>query len=306
MQAEARFPAMGSEVHVVVVGDGVRALLARARVRIDELEARWSRFRAESEVSRLNDAAGTPVRVAPDTLTLVRCAVAGARATCGLYDPTVLHAVVDAGYDRSFDDLPTSVPARPSRPWRSRADAIVVDAASGTVTVPADTGFDPGGIGKGLAADLVTLDLLRAGADGVCVNVGGDLRAEGLLGKRPWSIEVANPFDGTRLALLSLRSGAVATSSRVKRAWDGPEGERHHLIDPRSGRPAASGLASATAVAAEAWQAEVAAKAAFLAGPDEGAALLEADGVACLAVADDGAIRASAGLGRFLVEGVPA
>ncbi|MGZ4131734.1 MAG: FAD:protein FMN transferase [Actinomycetota bacterium] len=306
MRAERRFPAMGSEAHVVAIGDDASALVERARLRIERLEAVWSRFRPTSEISRLNAVAGVAVEVCTDTLTLVRCAIAGARFTHGAYDPTVLGAVLDADYDRTFETLATSPTPRVPRAWRSAADAIVLDAAASTVTLPEGAGFDPGGIGKGLAADLVVLDLLRAGADGACVNVGGDLRVQGRLGQTPWTIEVEDPFGGSPLAVLSLRAGAVATTSRLKRSWQGPDGRRHHLIDPRTGRPAACGLASATAVAAEAWQAEVAAKAAFLAEPERGISSLASLGVECLLVQDDGAVRASAGLGRFLVEGVPA
>ncbi len=113
MEAEARFRAMGSDVHVEVVG-GPNHLLDMARDVIDSLEARWSRFRPASEVSLLNALGGKPVRVSPETVALVKRAIEGARVTGGRYDPTVLGAVLRAGYDRSFELLSDPSPSSPS------------------------------------------------------------------------------------------------------------------------------------------------------------------------------------------------
>jgi FAD:protein FMN transferase len=98
--AAAHFRAMGADVQVLVVG-GPPSLLDEARELVEALEARWSRFRPTSEISRLNQLAGRPVRVSQETLTLVRRALDGASVTAGRYDPTVLGAVLLAGYDRS-------------------------------------------------------------------------------------------------------------------------------------------------------------------------------------------------------------
>src|SRR5438874_1813231 len=104
MEAEARFPAMGTDVHVVVVGGPLR-MLEWAREFVDDLEARWSRFRPASEVSLINHLAGRTVRVSPSTVGLVLRAIDGARITGGRFDPTLLGAVIRAGYDASFDLL---------------------------------------------------------------------------------------------------------------------------------------------------------------------------------------------------------
>jgi FAD:protein FMN transferase len=295
--AAARFRAMGTDVHVLVVG-GPSGLPEVARELVEALEARWSRFRPDSEVSRLNRHAGRPVRVSPETLTLVRRAVDGAAATGGRFDPTVLGAVLRAGYDRSFELLPADPP--PGRSplglgWRR----IAVDAARSTVTLPAGVGLDPGGIGKGLAADLLVGALLARGAAGACANLGGDLRVDGdAPGGGPWVVDVGHPLRPGPAATVGLRRGAVATSSRVRRAW-GPRRDHHHLIDPATGRPARSGLAAATVLAAEGWQAEVLAKAAFVAGPVEGLRLLAATATDGLLVDDRGSLHPSAGFDRF-------
>jgi FAD:protein FMN transferase len=298
MQAEARFPAMGTQVHVVVVG-GSLDHLDMAREFVDDLERRWSRFRPDSEVSRLNDAAGRPLRVSAETVALVRLAVEGARITDGRFDPTVLGAMLRAGYDRSFELLTDDSPNGHSV-LGSGFEGIVVDEEGSTVTLPAGVGFDPGGIGKGYAADLLVRELLARGAAGACANVGGDLRVEGEApGGGPWAVAVQHPFRSEPVGMIGLRSGAVATSSRVRRAWGPKDDRRHHLIDPATGLPAHTGLTAATVIAAEGWQAEVVAKAAFVAGLSEGLFLLASTGTDGVLVDDRGALYPSFGFDRF-------
>jgi FAD:protein FMN transferase len=296
--SELRLRAMGCDVHVVVVG-GPPDLVEQARDRVEELERRWSRFRPESEISRLNFLAGSPVHLSPVTLGLVRRALEGARVTGGRYDPTVLGDVLRAGYDRSFERLGDEA-AGGGSPLGRGWDRVVVDAAGSAVTLPAGVGLDPGGIGKGHAADLLVAELRAAGAAGACVNLGGDLRVDGQApGGGSWVVGIGHPLRPGLAATVTIDRGAIATSSRVRRAW-GPAGDRrHHLIDPATGRPAATGLAAVTALAAEGWQAEVLAKAAFLGGPVHGPALLAAVGADGLLVDDHGGLHATAGFGRF-------
>jgi FAD:protein FMN transferase len=295
--AELRFRAMGCDVHVVV--DGPRHLLQLARDRVEELERRWSRFRPGSEISRLNLLAGSPVQVSPVTLGLVRRALQGARVTGGRYDPTVLGDVLRAGYDRSFEQLAGHDPGAGSSLGRGWA-GIVVDPAGPAITLPAGVGLDPGGIGKGYAADLLVAELRAGGAAGVCVNLGGDLRVDGHPpGGGPWVVAIEHPLRPGPAATVTIARGAVATSSRMRRAW-GPAGNRrHHLIDPATGRPAASGLAAVTVLAAEGWQAEVLAKATFLGGLGQGPALLATVGADGLLVDDHGGLHRTVGFGRF-------
>jgi FAD:protein FMN transferase len=298
VEAETRFRAMGTDVHVVVV-DMAASLLPAASVFVAELESRWSRFLGSSEISVLNAMAGTPVRVSPATLTLVERAFDGARLTSGRFDPTVLGAVVRAGYDRTFELIPSDAPPGTSL-LRGGWERIVVDRAASTIEMPEGVGFDPGGIGKGLAADLLAARLLDDGAAGVCVNIGGDLTVAGEApGGGSWAIGVEHPLRRERAALIALQQGALATSMRTKRTL-GPASEgRHHLIDPVTGEPARTGVASVSAIAVAGWQAEVLAKAAFVAGVADGLALLESLGADGLIVDDLGAIRTTLGFDRF-------
>ncbi len=297
-----RFRAMGTDVTVLVL-DGPADAGAHAAATIERLEQQWSRFRPTSELCALNAAAGAPVVVSVELFALVERAVRAWKDTAGRYDPTVLPAVVAAGYDRDFDAVAregagpgTDVAPAPA----PGCAAIELDARLFAVTLPAGVALDLGGIGKGYAADLVAAELIARGARGALVNLGGDLRA---LGAAPephgWVVAVDDPLATGSTGMLALREGAIATSTRLRRTWERDGQTLHHLIDPRTGRPAASGLASVTVVAADAWRAEVLAKAAFVAGPADGGAVVTGAGATGLLVHDDARVVELEGLAAF-------
>jgi thiamine biosynthesis lipoprotein len=304
MAAERSARAMGTDVHVIVIGDA--RLADTAMGRIADLESRWSRFRPSSEVSRLNRAGGAPVEVSPDTITLVRRGRDAWRVSAAFVDCTELAAVIAAGYDRSFEHIPAdrAEPPRPPRgPGLIGPADIVVDGT--TVTLPPDVGLDPGGIGKGLAADIVAGEVMAAGAEGVCVDIGGDLRVDGIGPEGAgWTVSIDHPHHPTPLAIIALTSGAVASSTTLKRRWRIKGEDRHHLIDPRTGRPSESDVVFATAIAAEGWLAEAMAKGVLLRGGVQPFEIVEGTGVEALVVDHDGAVRTSAGFARF-TDGTP-
>ena len=289
---------MGCGARVVVVGGG-EDLVETARRRIDDLESRWSRFRPTSELSRLGEHPGVPVVVSEETFTLVAKAVSGWEATGGRYDPTVGDAVAALGYDRSFD----LVAAKASRDTHAAYDAeprpapgcagIVLDPVVSAVTLPQGVRIDPGGIGKGLAGDLVVAEVLAAGAAGVLVELGGDVRVAGVPPDgRAWTSSVENPFDPEReLTRVALLDGAVVTTSTTWRRWNRDGRAVHHIIDPVTGDVAGTEVVSVTVVAGEGWWGEVLAKAAFLAGIDEGAALVAESGSTGVLVGSAGTVR---------------
>jgi len=301
------FRAMGSDAHVIVVG-GPSGVAERGRRRIEALEGRWSRFLPDSEISELTRRAGEWVTLSTDSVLLVERALDAWRLTVGRFDPTVLGAVIRAGYDRSFDRLGPSA--------GSGASSLTVGAAGievegDRVRLPRGVGFDPGGIGKGLAADLVVADALAAGAAGACVNLGGDLRVAGAppddpstdrppTGSAAWTVAVEHPASTDPLALLGLHDGAVATSTTLRRRWTAEGEERHHLIDPWTGAPSTSDLTLAAVVTAEAWVAEVLAKSVLLRGSAQAFDLVAGLGADALTVDRDGLIRSTPGLAAFL------
>ena len=301
-EAEHVVDAMGTRAHVIVNADDLEmaeVLAHTAVTRLVRLEQQWSRFIPGSELSNLNANAGRPVALSADTLALVERAVEAWHRTDGRFDPTVLPSLLAAGYDRDFrtglDDH-----VRPATELKPAPGCGKIEINGRSVTLPTGVMIDPGGIGKGFAADLAVDLVMTAGAIGACVNVGGDLCVAG----RPaaterWSVAIEHPLEPRRsLGRVELADEALVSSWRTRRVWGSDDDPRHHLIDPRTGHPAWTGLAGVTVLAPEAWWAEALATALFLAGPEEAPALVARHGIAALLVRDDGAVRAFGRLPR--------
>jgi FAD:protein FMN transferase len=274
---ELAFPAMGTSVRLLATAG---APLEAARALVEDLEARLSRFDPGSELSLLNADPRDAVPASPALRDAVRTALAGAAATGGLADPTLLGAVVRAGYARSLVGRPradlaqalaAAPPASPGAPsaagdWRR----VQVDDRAGTVVRPPGVRLDVGGSAKGLAADRAAALLAPYGP--CAADVGGDMRVRGT-----HPVLVHNPLTDASAHVLELRDQAVATSGIDRRLW-WERGHRpaHHLLDPATGRPAWTGVLTATARAPSAALAEALAKAAVLAGAERGRELLAA------------------------------
>lgn len=281
---EHRFDAMGTWCHVLVV-DGERALLEEAEAEVRRLEAAWTRFDPDSEVNRLNARAGEPVAVSDDTFRLVLRAEEAFRRTNGWFDPFLARDIAAAGYDRDFADLtaaPGEVPvapppSAPPTPRARREPPVAIDGRRRTVTLAPGAAIDAGGIGKGLAADLVVATVRRHGAAGALVNLGGDLATWGQAPGQAWVVELEDPLDpgAPPVATIRLGDGGLCTSTPLRRRWRTAGGQdAHHLLDPGTGRPAPVALAAVTVIAPSACVAESLTKALFLAGPEIGADLL--------------------------------
>ncbi len=282
---------MASESLVVVV-DGSQDSARYAERRLRELEARWSRFVPDSDVNRLNRCSGQELPVHRDTIALLRGAIDASRPTRGAFDPMLLSAVIAAGYRNSIDNQDASGDEAAGADARvGSASEIEIDDARARVRLPRGTAFDPGGIGKGMAADLVVAELLAFGVAGVLVDIGGDVRAAGVApDPAGWCIAVEDPdapTDDAELTRIVLADGGVATSGPRHRrlvAVDGTPG--HHLIDPLTARPATAVPASVTVVAGTAALAEAFATAVAVGGETARDALVAA-GLAALVVGDD-------------------
>ena len=256
---ERRFPAMGSVAHCLVTEGTVRDV-DRAEERLAELESKWSRFLPTSEVSTYNDS-GQPWRsldLSADTQRLLRRAEEGVEITEGRFDPWILPTMHAIGYSesRSSHEGPTEF----NRSELGSSGTGISDSAVAG-------GFDPGGLGKGLAADIVVEELMAAGVKGALINVGGDLRAAG---ESPdgdgWRIDIEDPLTGLCNASIELAQGAVATSTPLKRRWRSSDRECHHLVDPELNQSSSSPVEAVTVVASQAWQAEVLCKLLYLDG----------------------------------------
>lgn len=259
-----RFAGMGTDVHVLLPErrtDGIGLV----RDLFDDWEARLSRFRPDSELSRLNARAGEPV-VASDVLfDVVSAGVVAARATDGLFDPTLLRQLVRIGYSESFvRNRPLAAPARgtpePGGAWRN----IVLDRRTRTVVVPPRCALDLGGIAKGMAVDAALELLERRGVAAALVSAGGDLAVLGLPPDgRTWPVLIGDYEDSE---VVALSRGALATSGVARRAWLQGGVPRHHLLDPRTGDPVTSDLREVTVAAGTCKLAEVAATVCFSLG----------------------------------------
>lgn len=282
---------MGSRAQIVV-GDAPGGVVDWALEELERLEQCWSRFRPTSELSRLNANAGSWTAVGPQMLLVLTCAADLHRVTQGRFDPTILAALASAGYDRTFVDVPASSDAAATFAPAPGFAEIDIDVDESRVRIPAGVGLDLGGIGKGLAADLLARGLIDRGARTALVGLGGDLRARG---EAPpdgaWHIPVEDPLDERATAFLwPLVDDAIVTSSVRVRTWVRAGRRQHHLVDPATGDSARTGVAAVIAAARDAWWAEGIAKSIVVAGADAGCELARASDVRAWIYCDDGTV----------------
>jgi thiamine biosynthesis lipoprotein len=306
---QIEFRAMGCHMRAMLDSDSAQSAerLAQIPDRFAEWESALSRFREDSELTRLNRQAGNAMRVSPTLWEAVSVALEAARRSEGLVTPTVLPALEAAGYDRSFDSLPgngnghltgiqNTCQASASH-WR----VIELDARARSIRLPEGVRLDLGGVAKGWAADKA-VKLLGARAPAL-VDAGGDVAVrQPPRGERGWPVAIANPLKpGEHVEMLLVSRGGVATSGRDYRRWKKNGVEQHHLIDPRTGLPAETDVLTATVVAPTAFEAEVAAKAALILGGAAGLAWLEArPSLAGLLVCEDGRALRTRSLKNFI------
>lgn len=311
------FRAMGCRIEVQLVHDGgsdtareVAMALAGIEAQFAAYEAALSRFLPTSELSTLNRAAGAgPFLASPLLRAITGDALAASAATNGMFDPTLATVLAHLGYDRPFPlldtladgALPVYIPPHRADAWRD----VIVDDLAETITLPADVALDFGGIGKGWTVDRVVAWLRETpGVLGGLVNAGGDLRVWGAAPEEDpaWTVGVEDPRDlDADCALLAVNDAAIATSSTAYRRWRRGDRWVHHLLDPRTGKPAVTKIAAVTAIGPSAAWAEVHAKVALLHGAADGRAYLEAQrGYAGLLITADGDHIPTSGMERYL------
>ena len=281
------FRAMGTSISRLLPENQVEMGAEIVRILFSKWEQALSRFLPESELSQLNQQAGTPVTVSNLLYDVLATALTAAQATEGVYDPALLEQLEQLGYDRTFDDLPVNrfdpiIPGEPGGRWRG----IKVNPIRRQVTLPAGIKLDFGGIAKGMAVDAVLEKLYQSGISSALVNAGGDLSVLGLpLSDEQWLVAVPGQ---KQFWTIPLHHGAIATSGIAHRHWRQGNILRHHILDPRTGLPAQSDLWSVTIVADRCEQAEVAAKVTFILGSKSGADFLSRHRIAGLLVHEDG------------------
>lgn len=246
---------MGTTVHIVLV-NGKETMLGDAQQLIENLESKWSRFRTDSEVTKLNRAGGNPCVVSQPTFDLISTAIGAWSASNGAFDPTVEACLRSAGYTDSLADSVVALTPGTEKLDNPRDDnsrvaelspaptprGIWTDRSTRLVQLPVGTTVDLGGIAKGAAADMVAQQLISSGAQGCCVNIGGDIRT---LGHAPrgnrWLVSLDVP--GQELPTLAFKTGAVCTSTTKLRTWRNQDGSiEHHIRDPRTGQACSLGF----------------------------------------------------------------
>ena len=267
----AGWTALGTHAHVLVT---TPERLPAARAAVEQVLAGVdlvaSRFRADSELTRLNLAAGAWVEISPLLADLLRVALDAATWTDGLVDPTVGAALVNLGYDRTYQLVPPDGPAltvalQPVPGWQH------VELEPHRVRVAPGTLLDLGATAKGLAADLAAEAAQQAAGCGVLVNLGGDLATAGAP-PDGWPVLVTDDSDpdlapdATPGQTVVVTSGGLATSGTAARRWRRGGSLVHHLVDPRSGLPAQSPWRTVSVAAATCVLANTASTAAVILG----------------------------------------
>jgi thiamine biosynthesis lipoprotein len=270
---EGSFPAMSTVVQIIgvdVSSDDIREAERLGSDLADIWDRTFSRFQPDSELSRLNDRHGRPMATSQLLRDVLERALEGARLTGNRFDPTILPALEQAGYDRDIAEVRrgscTRGPA-PDAVLVNQPDSIEIDHAAGIVRIPSGIRIDLGGIAKGAFVDRLA-DAMHAWPGG-CVDAGGDMRVWGIPpGGDHWIVGVEDPGQQeVDCAVLDVcwPKIAIATSGTNRRRWRIDGRDAHHIIDPATGQPLAGPLQSATAIARTAVSAEIASKAILVA-----------------------------------------
>ncbi len=290
---------MGTDLEIKVLGTDVPALeaaidaaIAEMR-RVEDLMTDWR----PSPLMTLNDAAGQgPQPVPAEILALIERAVAFHALTAGAFDVTYASAGRMWDFQREPPLLPSDEAIAAALPFID-ASRLVVDRERGTIELPAHMRIGLGGIAKGYGVDRAMAVLMERGVRHAFVSAGGDLKALGRKHGELWRIAVRHPRDRERvLALVPLANACVSTSGDYERFFLLDGRRYHHIIDPRTGRPA-TGCMSATVVAPESIMADALATSLCVLRPEDGLALIERlERVEAILVAMDGRVLVSSGL----------
>jgi FAD:protein FMN transferase len=238
------WPALGTSAQLVVTAAAAMPV-ARAAVErvVGEIDAAASRFRDDSELSRLNASAGSWVDVSALFARALRIAIDAARWTGGLVDPSVGEALIRLGYDRTFAAVPAvGGPLRVVTTAAPGWQRIELDERAGRARVPPATRLDLGATAKAFAADLAAAAAAAECGCGVLVSLGGDIAVAGEPPVTGWPIAIDDVTDLSMPAsetapVVVIRDGGLATSSTRARRWQRGGVELHHLLDPRNGQP---------------------------------------------------------------------
>jgi thiamine biosynthesis lipoprotein len=269
----ASWGALGSTIVLrLTEPSALEAARAATEGELDAIDRACSRFRSDSELTRVNAGAGRPVRASALLLDAVELALRAARLTDGAVDPTVGRALELAGYDRDWRLL--APPGEGSVPgcaitvsaragWR----AVALDRASASIRAPSGVRLDLGATAKAWAADRAARAAAKVAGCGVLVALGGDIATSGPAPLAGWQIRVTDDHRSDPSApgqTITIRSGGLATSSTAVRRWSHNGSNMHHIIDPRDGAPVRATWRTVSVAAASCTDANTASTAALV------------------------------------------
>ena len=301
------FSVFGTTAALLVGEPGTIAIArAIADAELAAVDLACSRFRPDSELSRLNAAAGAVTSVSELFAELVEAALRAARLTDGDVDPTCGQALARIGYDRDFALLQAAEPE--ARGGQSRARATRAGRVPGWRNVQLDRGrrlvqlsngaqLDLGATAKAWAADRCAEIIAAETGSGILVSLGGDIAAAGPPPADGWQVRVTDDHAAGPEApgqTVTIRSGGLATSSTTVRAWAVGGRRMHHIIDPATGEPARSCWRTVSVAAASCVDANTASTAAIVRGEAALPWLREA-GLPARLVRHDGAVETAGG-----------
>jgi len=271
-------PLMGTIFQITVAGVPDERAEPAVRAALDEiarLEDVLSEWKPESEISRINAAAGDePVRVGEDTMAVVKAGVDVSRWSDGAFD--LSWAALRGLYD--FRPGEGSVPSReeirrrlPLIEWED----IVVDEEESTVFLRREgMAIGTGGIAKGYALDRAADILEEAGFESFMLFGGGQVQVHGMRGNRPWRVGIQHPRRPDYFAFLEATEGTISTSGDYEHFFVDEEGKRwHHILDPRTGLPV-EGTTSVTVLAPSGLYGDALSTACFVLGPQRCMAMM--------------------------------
>ena len=292
--ATASFRALGTTAAVTVVdARALPAALAIVQEELRRIDETCSRFRDDSELAQLNRSAGTPFASSPLLLEALAVALSAAARTDGDVDPTVGRSMGALGWDSDF----TVVVARRGQAPRMRIvpaagwQRVRLDRARGLARIPAGVEIDLGATAKALAADRCARRVHEVTGASALVNLGGDIALAGPAPAGGWPIRVTDDHRSAATAegqTIALAGGGLATSSTTVRRWRAGDAELHHIVDPRTGAPAAEVWKTVSVAAGACVEANSASTAAIVRG-EKAVAWLERAGLPARLVRRDGA-----------------
>lgn len=257
--------AMGTYMTLTAYGESAQTALELSEDKIRELEAMWSVTDEGSDIYKVNHSSGMPVAINRETAEVLSFALDMAEQTNGALDPTVSPLITAWGFISGEYSIPAEDEVKNLLPYIDYRKVILEE---NSVTLPDGMQLDLGAVGKGYTGDILSELLQEHGVTSALLDIGGNIQ---MIGRKPdgsrWRLGIQNPFGEGSLGVLESEDGAVVTSGNYERYFVGEDGKVYgHIIDPKTGNPAESGLASASIIAKEGGRCDALSTAVYVMG----------------------------------------